>query len=645
MRASYRIVFFSLLMVSVSLFAQQGGEVLVNLQSMPLNNNSSRATAKSSLEVPFFDDFARGKTAPSSDLWYGPSVFVNSTYAINPPSIGVATFDAFDNRGQLYPNASISPFSADTLTSHPINLNYPGDKTVYFSFVFQPQGLGYQPSERDSLVLEFYNETDNEWVGAWAAWASFEGDSICQAYKLISDNIKVIKSDSLHRTFHRAHFPIHDSRFLTSNFKFRFRNYASLQQNATVPGLLSNSDHWHIDQVFIDKGRTLDDTLLYDITFAQPLGSALKNYESIPWKHFNSQARSAELTNPLLFTILYRNLNLDENPAGRQVTRKFDILNYSTQNIYEFSSASDNIASLSDFLLTREYSYNFTSAWEDSAKYQFRSYLITEDLRPFRWNDTVSYTQQFKNYYAYDDGTAESGYGLYGEGTQNAQVALKFTTYRADMLVGAYMYFNRTKNDENQKYFKLAVWGDNNGKPGDVIYQQLGLRPQFADSLNRFVLFKLDEELWIDEGTFYIGWIQTTSEMLNFGYDRNRNSRSKLFYNIDGNWANTSFEGSLMLRPVFDKLTEPPTHSHTNVAEKTIRIFPNPARDLLNIELPHSHSRGIANIYNLIGQQVLSVPLNGNPISVSSLANGTYIIRVVSNGEIVGMQKLVIAKW
>ncbi|HCX99631.1 MAG TPA: hypothetical protein DG754_05770 [Bacteroidales bacterium] len=645
MRTSFKIIFFSFLMVSVSLFAQQGGEVLVNLQSMPLNNVSSSVNVKSSLEVPFFDDFARGKTAPSSDLWFGPSIFVNTTYAINSPSIGVATFDAFDNRGRLYPNASTFPFSADTLTSHPINLNYPGDTTVYFSFVFQPQGLGYQPNVRDSLVLEFYNIDDDEWEGAWAAWASFAGDSICQIYKLISDDVKVIKSDTLHKTFYRAHFPILDSKFLTSNFKFRFRNYATLQQNTTVPGLLSNSDHWHIDQVYIDKGRAFDDTLLYDITFARPLGSILKNYESIPWKHFNSQARSAELTNPLLFTVLYRNLNLDENPAGRQVTRKFDILNNSTQNIYEFSSASDNIASLSDYLLTREYSYDFTSAWQDSAKYQFRAYLITEDPYPFRWNDTVRYTQQFKNYYAYDDGTAESGYGLYGEGTQNAQVALKFTTYKADTLVGVYMYFNRTKGDANQKYFKLAVWDDNNGKPGNLIYEQLGLRPQFADSLNRFVLFKLNEELIIDEGIFYIGWIQTTTEMLNFGYDRNRNSQSKLFYNIEGNWANTSFEGSLMLRPVFNKLTEPPTHSHTNAAAKAIRIFPNPASDLLSIELPHSHSKGIANVYNLIGQQVLSVPVNGNPISVSSLANGTYIIRVVSNGEIVGTQKLVIAKW
>ncbi len=645
MRAPFSLVSLLMLIASVNLLAQQGGEALVNLQSMPLNNNASRVAAKSSLEVPFFDDFSRVETAPSPDLWSGPNVFINTTYSINPPSIGVATFDVLDSHGNLYSNASTYPFSADTLTSNSINLNYSSSDSIYFSFVFQPQGLGYQPSVKDSLILEFYDEADDKWVGAWATWANFADDSIYQVYKVISDDLKVIKSDTLHKTFFRAHFPIIDSRFLKSNFKFRFRNYASLQQNGTVPGLLSNCDHWHIDQVYIDKGRAFDDTLLYDITFARPLGSILKNFESIPWKHFNGQAQSVELTNPLYFTILYRNLNMDVNPGGRQVTRRFSIFNYSTQESYNFSSAAENIASLSDFLFVREYTYNFESTWEDSAKYEFKSYLVTADLPSFCWNDTVKYIQKFKNYYAYDDGSAESGYGIYGEGSQNAQAAVKFTTYKSDKLVGVYMYFNKTKDNANQKYFKLAVWDDNNGKPGNLIYQQLGLRPLFADSLNRFVLYKLDEELWIDEGTFYIGWIQTTPDMLNFGFDKNRNNRSKLFYNIDGNWVNTSFEGSIMLRPVFDKLTESPTHNNIQSVSRTVRMFPNPANDILNIELPFPYTRGIVKVYNLIGQQVLSVPINGNPINVSSLASGTYIVRVMCNNDIIGTQKLVITKW
>lgn len=631
---------------AVYLFGQQAQEVLVGVETISTHDPIEHTGVKTALELPFFDDFARGESYPAPDLWYGPHVFVNTTYGINPPSVGVATFDAYNGQGSLHSNASTFPFSADTLTSHPVNLNFPADTTIYFSFMFQPQGLGFQPGTRDSLVLEFYDVAANEWVGAWAAWANFSAQTLTHVEKLNSQQVKVIQSDTLNKSFHRVHFPILDERFLTGSFQFRFRNYASIQQNSTVPGLLSNSDHWHIDQVYLDKDRTYKDTLLYDITFARPLGSILKNYEAVPWKHFNTSAQTAELTSPLQFAILYRNLNLDESPSGRQVTRRFSILNHSNGEEYNFSAAAENIPPLSDFSFVRDYVYDFESAWEDSAKYTFTAYLVTEDPYPFRWNDTIRYTQIFKNYYALDDGSAEGGYGIYGEGAQSAQVAVKFTTYSTDKLVGLYMYFNRTKDDANQKYFKLGVWDDNNGKPGNLLYEQIGLRPLFLDSLNRFVLYALDEELHLPKGTFYIGWTQTTQDMLNVGFDKNRDNSSKIFYNINGQWKNTAYAGSLMLRPAFGALTEWPTNTQLIPVEKTLSIYPNPAREELWIKTDASFSQGIVQIYNLLGQQVLSARIGqGQPLNVSSLANGTYVVRVVADGEFLGTKKLVISRW
>lgn len=628
------------------LFGQQAQEVLVGVETMSTEGGIEHTAIKSALELPFFDDFARGDTYPASDLWYGPHVFINTTYGINPPSVGVATFDAYNGQGNLHANASTFPFSADTLTSHPINLNFAGDTTIYLSFMIQPQGLGFQPGERDSLVLEFYDTAADEWIGAWSAWADFNNQTLNHVERLNSQPIKVIQSDTIHKTFHRVHFPILDERFLTEGFQFRFRNYASIQQNSMVAGLLSNCDHWHIDQVYLDRERAYNDTVLYDITFARPLGSILKNYEAVPWTHFNTSAQTAELTNPLQFSILYRNLNLDESPSGRQVTRRFSILNHSNNDEYAFSGAADNIPPLSDFLYVRDYVYDFESAWEDSAKYTFTAYLVTEDPYPFRWNDTIRYTQVFKNYYALDDGSAEGGYGVFGEGSQTAQVAVQFNTYATDKLVGLYMYFNRTKDDANQKYFKLGVWDDDNGKPGSLIYEQIGLRPQFLDSLNRFVLYGLDEELHLPKGTFYIGWIQTTQEMLNVGFDKNRDNSSKIFYNIDGQWKNTAYKGSLMLRPVFGELTEWPTHSELIPVEKTLSIYPNPASHELWVKSDMPFNQGIVQIYNLLGQQVLTATIShGQSLNVSSLSSGTYVVRVIADGELLGTKKLVISQW
>lgn len=77
------------------------------------------------------------------------------------------------------------------------------------------------------------------------------------------------------------------------------------------------------------------------------------------------------------------------------------------------------------------YNYNFTSPSADSAEFNLKSYLITQlDTDParvaFRWNDAITRNQVFKNYYAYDDGSVENGYGLFGEGADGAMVAMKF---------------------------------------------------------------------------------------------------------------------------------------------------------------------------------------------------------------------------
>ncbi|PIY02093.1 MAG: hypothetical protein COZ21_15940, partial [Bacteroidetes bacterium CG_4_10_14_3_um_filter_31_20] len=80
-------------------------------------------------------------------------------------------------------------------------------------------------------------------------------------------------------------------------------------------------------------------------------------------------------------------------------------------------------------------------------------------------------------------------------------------------LRGVNMFFNRTLNDANVKYFYLTVWNNVNGKPGQVIYSKMGEEPQFH-GLNEFQYYSLDTSIFITD-TFYIGWIQTTHELLN----------------------------------------------------------------------------------------------------------------------------------
>ena len=49
--------------------------------------------------------------------------------------------------------------------------------------------------------------------------------------------------------FRQVMIPITDERFLTSGFRFRFRNRASLSRNNDYPDMRSNVDYWHVDYV------------------------------------------------------------------------------------------------------------------------------------------------------------------------------------------------------------------------------------------------------------------------------------------------------------------------------------------------------------------------------------------------------------
>jgi len=130
---------------------------------------------KSSLELPFWDDFSDSQIYPKADLWQDNYVYINSTLATNSPSIGVATFDAIDNKGAVYEHADyLTPFVADTLTSQAINLNFPSENSIFLSFYYRPSidedfgDVGAQPEEQDSLILEFYAPEEDLWYNVWS---------------------------------------------------------------------------------------------------------------------------------------------------------------------------------------------------------------------------------------------------------------------------------------------------------------------------------------------------------------------------------------------------------------------------------------------------------------------------------------------
>ncbi|MGE0077138.1 MAG: T9SS type A sorting domain-containing protein [Bacteroidales bacterium] len=207
-------------------------------------------------------------------------------------------------------------------------------------------------------------------------------------------------------------------------------------------------------------------------------------------------------------------------------------------------------------------------------------------------------------------------------------VASKFINYKEDTLRGVMMYFNRTYEDANQITFKLTVWDDDNGKPGDIIYQRNSVRPLFTDSLNTFTVYRIDPT-FIPEGTFYVGWVQTSQDMLNVGFDVNTNNQKRVFNNIYGDWVNTKFEGSIMIRPIFGNMYQTVTNITNPSSESKLKVFPNPASDYITISTSDNTTVTSVQIVNMTGTVVLNqTGSNLESINIQNLPKGLYIVKV-----------------
>lgn len=571
---------------------------------------SSKST--DTLELPFFDDFSFHSAYPDSRKWSDNYAFINSTYPVNPISFQVATLDILNEKGELYPHASTQVFESDKLTSLPINLNYPASDSIFLSFFYQPQGLGDPPGERDSLTLEFYSPVAQDWFWIW----SVTGKNL--------------------QPFQQVLIPVNNPIFLKKGFKFRFKNYGSLPKNPSVPGTIGNSDHWHIDYVYLNRNRSGSDTLIKDVAFVRPLRSLLNNYESVPWDHFQL-GKLTEMGAKL--PMYYKN----HDNIVRNVSRDFIIKNLLNGNIVRnFSGGAENLNpwQLREYL--PDIAYTYTASATDSAIFEVRAFLTT-DAFDKKTNDTVKYVQKFTNYYAFDDGTAENGYGLTGQGTENARLAYRFQTFKIDTLRAVKIFFNKTLNDASRKYFLLTVWNEIGGKPGEVIYQQENVRPEYAEGLNAFYTYHLENPVEVPM-VFYIGWVQQSTDFLNIGFDVNRNNRLRIFYNIDGNWRNTSFNGSLMMRPVLSS-TALPTGIH-NPTLFSLRVYPNPTTGNVYLEIPESENTRelFVYVYDVHGRLLINTRLTDSQLDLSRLPGGIYFLRLSGSNTLSQTHKIILAR-
>lgn len=659
----FKLIIGAVIVMLSAAFELDAQERLVGLQNNPILHENSHALRKAnitrsapSITLPFIDDFAKAGPFPDQTKWEGNGVFINNSFAVNMPTVGVATFDAINARGDLYDVGGTLSEPADTLTSLEIDLSYTPADNIILSFYYQAGGLGDLPESTDSLTLQFLNSS-NEWVNVWSA--SARRDSLIERNHLTAASTTK-KADDIAVAFFSAYIRIDRPEYLFDGFRFRFINYASVAINTFVPGRASNADHWHLDVVYLNRARTEGDHIP-DIALYLPQQPFSYEYESIPWKHFNSSSRASLFGSQLNSTFYISNLGLSPSSVGvntriRPLIGNGDSYNYSAgqYNAPDMGSTREIVVPLPN--------YSFYSDDPDSAAFEVTSYIVTDTesgalRREFRHNDTTRYIHKFNDYYAYDDGTAENGYGLYGSGSAAGCVAVKFNSYMADSLRGVYLYFNKTINKINTySKIKLAVWADNGtGQPGERIYEQDTIRPNTSDELNKFVPYKFSHGIAIAHNqTYYVGWMQVNEDFVNIGFDRNRNHQNKTFYFLNNAWHPSAYEGSIMLRPIFanDESSFPPNPvlppSKSNLSEAVTPV-PNPASNTIRLHWKESQAEPLktkVELFDMRGRLVKTQQVNyGESIDVSSLSEGIYFIRVKDEkNKIVETSKVIIKK-
>jgi len=606
-----------LLFVSLSVSGQEvitGLQTNIRILNTDMTPFKAKGVAADTIELPFFEDFTGSSYVPSPARWSDNFVFINNTYTDQQLTLGVATFDAIDNTGRLYESANSWGFEADHLTSQPIDLDLSPSENIWLSFYYQPGGLGDLPEPGDSLTLQFYAPLEEKWYSVWKA----QGE--------VSERFKP------------AIIRIDNPRYLQDGFRFRFVNWASLSAEINDPSMIGNCDQWNIDYIFLDENRNEADTLLADVAFRRPLRSILQTHEAMPWKQFR-EIFLQEMGS--VIPIHYRN----NDTIIRNVTRNFVIRDvYANRVVHSFSAGATNISPLTNIDYNANLIYTFSSANDDSAMFRITGYLITDDFDP-KGNDTIQYNQRFSNYFAFDDGTSEGGYGINGQGSRNAMVAYRFKSFIQDTIRAVRICFNDSYLNSNLRSFDLMIWSDNNNIPGDAIYSVNNLTVVKGADINGFFTYLLPDPVVVND-VFYIGWKQLSETFLNAGYDVNTPNNNRQFYWLNGEWFHSQVNGSVMIRPVMGGSLKPTSVGEIPSDPKSaFRLWPNPATGFINLEsreLTLSQSAFVT-VIDLYGREVLKVKYSER-INVSSLKPGIYTLFISVNGKRAGYQRLVISR-
>ena len=186
-----------------------------------------------------------------------------------------------------------------------------------------------------------------------------------------------------------------------------------------------------------------------------------------------------------------------------------------------------------------------------------------------------------------------------------------------DESAGIFLISPMISDLDNTKQIRFNVYDDNNGS------LEVGTMsdPLDASSFTSYQTF-LDEDMTDDAWDEKIVTFESLSENNNY-----------IAFKFN---AATTFDNLYLDNFTYEN--NPSLGTDTFLSDNEFKIYPNPVKNILNIDANNITS---ISIYSVNGKEVLSKDTNTNKVNVSALANGLYFINIKDNEDRVIIKKFI----
>jgi hypothetical protein len=570
-----------------------------------------------SLTLPFFDDFSftpvddpsdTTSNYPLSSLWQNSnSTWITSSTGINMPSINAAVMDGVDSVGNPYSDQVLANGFRDELLSQPIDLSLAkvasGERgTVWLSFYYQCGGNGEQPDENDFLRVEFLDK-DSTWL------------EMASIYPTAATSASV---------FYDTMIQVNEERFFHEAFQFRFRSFG--RQSGPY-------DTWILDHIWLDKGRTLSiNRYPNDIALASTISPLFGRYYAMP-------LASSKLKDNLFSNVQFDVQSLQDSIENRSYSLRATVRTYVdsilTKTYNEDLENDVDLGVFDEFVRKRRETtstidpveIDTTADWIDI---DYKLWLIANvsagEPPLFRINDTTTAHYNLRNYYAYDDGSAEYSLILTQPGNRLLYafdidtVERRFAGF--DIYIPPFGVTESTRVD-----FIIHGHDEATNGPGEVLYtmSSMPIARSGMNEFQRFTIPETDQDVLVKK-KIYIGWVAPVGITFHVGLDRSNDTADKVFAKTSGDWQTVdSFFGSIMMRPLFGRGIRIPS----GVEEELVNVplYPNPSRGEFFID----SRTEITSVVNIAGQSIAYESEFANDekrITLAPTAPGLYLVKM-----------------